>query len=395
MHIGVPKEVKCHEHRVGLTPAAVSTLAGRGHEVVVQFGAGHDVGFSDEQYLLAGAALGDVEAVFDSELIVKVKEPQPEEWPRLRAGQVLFCYLHLAACPELACQLRQSGATAIACETVTAEDGSLPLLAPMSEIAGRMSVQVGACALHCSAGGRGVLLSGAAGVPPASVVILGGGVAGTNAARMALGLEADVTIIEKSPRRLAQLREHFGSQARVLSARPELVEYAVRGADLVIGTALVPGAAAPKLISRELVRSMRDGAALVDVSIDQGGCSETSRPTTHDAPTYIEEGVVHYCVTNMPGAVARTSTLAFSNVALPFVQTLADKGWCDALADDPHLAQGLNVHAGSIRHPVVARTLAAADAPRAGAANSPPCPSEGGRSREATASPPGGCVSAA
>lgn len=373
MRIGIPREVKSQEHRVGLAPAAVALLAGAGHDLIVEAGAGGDVGFSDEQYVLAGARVGSVEAVFDSELIVKVKEPQPGEWQRLRADQVLFCYLHLAACPELAEHLVDTGVTAIACETVTAEDGSLPMLAPMSEIAGRMSIQVGACALQCESGGRGVLLSGATGVMPSSVVILGGGVAGVNAARMALGLGADVTIIEKAPGRLMRLRKCFGNRARVLSARAELIEYAVRGADLVVGAALVPGAAAPKLLSRELVRSMRDGAVLVDICIDQGGCSETSRPTTHDAPTYVEEGVVHYCVTNMPGAVARTSTLAFNNVALPFVQTLADKGWRTALADDPCLAQGLNVHAGRIRHPAVAEALAAANGSRAGAAH-PPAP---------------------
>ena len=373
MRIGIPREVKSQEHRVGLAPAAVALLAGAGHDVIVEAGAGGDGGFSDEQYVLAGARVGSVEAVFESELVVKVKEPQPGEWQRLRRDQVLFCYLHLAACPELARHLVHVGVTAIACETVTAEDGSLPMLAPMSEIAGRMSIQVGACALQRESGGRGVLLSGATGVMPASVVILGGGVAGANAARMALGLGADVTIIEKAPARLMRLRKCFGNRARVLSARTELIEYAVRGADLVIGAALVPGAAAPKLLSRELVRSMRDGAVLVDICIDQGGCSETSRPTTHDAPTYVEEGVVHYCVTNMPGAVARTSTLAFNNVALPFVRTLADKGWRAALADDPCLARGLNVHAGRIRHPAVAEALAAANVSRAGAAN-PPAP---------------------
>ena len=371
MRIGIPKEVKNHERRVGLAPAAVGALTGAGHEIVVESHAGAGAGFDDEQYLTAGARIGSAAAAYDCELVVKVKEPQPEEYAYLREDQVLFCYLHLAACPDLAWRLVESGTTAIACETVTAEDGSLPMLAPMSEIAGRMSIQEGACALQCDSGGRGVLLSGATGVPPASVVILGGGVAGLNAARMALGLRADVTIVEKSPSRLARLRKRFGNRARVLSARPELVEHAVRGADLVIGAALVPGAAAPKLISRELARSMRTGSVLVDLAIDQGGCAETSRPTTHDDPTYIEEGVVHYCVTNMPGAVARTSTLAFSNVALPFVQTLADKGWRKALADDPGFAQGLNVHAGRLRHPAVARTLAAADVSCAGAANPP------------------------
>ncbi|MYE14546.1 MAG: alanine dehydrogenase, partial [Gammaproteobacteria bacterium] len=377
MRIGIPREVKRQEYRVGLAPAAVARLAEAGHDVTVEAGAGADVGFSDEQYLLAGAQVTSVDAVFDSELIVKVKEPQPVEWQRLRQDHVLFCYLHLAACPELARYLVDAGVTAIACETVTDKDGSLPLLAPMSEIAGRMSIQVGAYALQCASGGRGVLLSGATGVMPASVVILGGGVAGVNAARMALGLGADVTIIEKAPARLMRLRKRFGNRARVLSARPVLIEYGVRGADLVVGAALVPGAAAPKLLSRELVRSMRDGAVLVDICIDQGGCSETSRPTTHDAPTYVEEGVVHYCVTNMPGAVARTSTLAFNNVALPFVQTLADKGWRTALADDPCLARGLNVHAGRIRHPAVAEALGAGHRCRAGGGKPPPPPGRG------------------
>ena len=362
MRIGLPKELKNQERRVGLAPAAVGALTGAGHEVVVEVGAGVGSGFPDAQYRDVGARIAGVDAVFDADMIVKVKEPQPEECARLTADQVLFCYLHLAACPDLARRLMRSGVTAIACETVTAADGSLPMLAPMSEVAGRMSIQVGATALQCASGGRGVLLSGATGVPPASVVILGGGVAGVNAARMALGLGADVTIIEKSPARLTCLRKRFEHRARVLSARPELIALAVRGADLVVGAALVPGAAAPKLLSRELVRSMRDGAVLVDVCIDQGGCADTSRPTTHDAPTYVEEGVVHYCVTNMPGAVARTSTLAFSNVILPYVQTLAAKGWRMALADDPCLAPGLNVHAGHIRHPAVAEALADAGA---------------------------------
>lgn len=360
MLIGVPKETKNHECRVGLTPAAVRDLAGAGHEVVVQAGAGAAIGFEDTAYAAAGARIGDVRAVWDAQLIVKVKEPQPRECNRLKAGQVLFGYLHLAAEPALAQALMDSGVTAIAYETVTAEDGSLPLLAPMSEIAGRMAVQVGAMALQVAQGGRGVLLAGATGVAPGKVVIIGGGSAGTNAARMAVGLGADVTILDRSRQRLRYLSERFGASARVLMAGPDAVEGAVLGADLVIGTVLVPGATAPKVISRGAVRAMRDGSALVDVSIDQGGCCETSRPTTHDAPTYIEEGVVHYCVTNMPGAVARTSTLALSDVVLPFVRDLANKGWRQALADDGHFARGLNVHAGRVRHPAVIRSLATA-----------------------------------
>lgn len=360
MLIGVPKETKNREFRVGLTPAAVRELASAGHEVVVQAGAGSGIGFEDAAYAAAGAWIGDVRAVWDAQLIVKVKEPQPRERDRLKAGQVLFGYLHLAADAALAQALMDSGVTAIAYETVTAEDGSLPLLAPMSEIAGRMAVQVGAMALQIAQGGRGVLLAGATGVAPGKVVIIGGGSAGANAARMAVGLAADVTILERSRARLRYLSERFGAAARVLMAGPEAVERAVAGADLVIGTVLVPGATAPKVLTRDAVRAMQDGSAVVDVSIDQGGCCETSRPTTHDAPTYIEEGVVHYCVTNMPGAVARTSTLALSDVVLPFVQNLANKGWRQALADDGHFAQGLNVHAGRVRHPAVIRSLAAA-----------------------------------
>ena len=360
MLIGVPKETKNREFRVGLTPAAVRELAGAGHEVVVQAGAGAGIGFEDAAYAAAGAWIGDVRAVWDAQLIVKVKEPQPRERKRLKAGQVLFGYLHLAADAALARALMDSGVTAIAYETVAAEDGSLPLLAPMSEIAGRMAVQVGATALQVAQGGRGVLLAGATGVAPGKVVIIGGGSAGTNAARMAVGMAADVTILERSRARLRYLSERFGAAARVLMAGPEAVERAVAGADLVIGTVLVPGATAPKVLTRDAVRAMQDGSAVVDVSIDQGGCCETSRPTTHDAPTYIEEGVVHYCVTNMPGAVARTSTLALSDVVLPFVQDLANKGWRQALADDVHFAQGLNVHAGRVRHPAVIRSLAAA-----------------------------------
>ena len=355
--IGVPKEVKNHERRVALTPTAVRQLVAAGHEVVVEAGAGAGIGIGDGAYRAAGAGIGDANAAYQAELLVKVKEPLAAEYARLQAGQVLFSYLHLAANPTLTRTLCAKGVTALAYETVTAPDGSLPLLTPMSEIAGRLSVQVGANALQCAHGGRGVLLAGATGVAPGKVVIIGGGMAGANAAHLAVGLQADVTILDKSPARLAYLRERFGASARVLMATPNAVEQAVLDADLVIGAVLVPGARAPKVISRELLKRMRDGSALVDIAIDQGGCFETSRPTTHDDPTYIEEGVVHYCVTNMPGAVARTATLALSQVLIPFVQALADKGWRQALADDPHLALGMNVYAGRVRHPAVIRSL--------------------------------------
>lgn len=279
------------------------------------------------------------------------------ECARLKPGQVLFTYLHLAADRPQAEALLGSGATAIAYETVTSESQGLPLLTPMSEVAGRMSIQVGAVALQKAAGGRGVLLGGVPGVAPGRVAILGGGVAGTNAATMAIGLQAEVTILDKSISRLRWLDDHFQGRARVLMASTEDVETAVLNADLVVGAVLIPGAGTPRLVTRAMVKAMRAGAAMVDISIDQGGCFETSRPTTHDDPTYVEEGVVHYCVTNMPGAVARTSTVALTNVTLPYIKALADKGWRQALADDPHLADGLNVHAGEIRHAEVARAL--------------------------------------
>ena len=360
--IGVPREVKHNECRVALPPDAVRQLVATGHEVVVEAGAGAGIGIDDAAYRAAGARLGNADAAYQAELVVKVKEPVREEYARLRPGQVLFCYLHLAANPELTRALVAKGVTALAYETVTAADGSLPLLTPMSEIAGRLSVQVGAMALQRSHGGRGVLLAGATGVPPGKVVVIGGGVAGTNAARLALGLGAAVTILDKSPERLPRLRAELAGAAQVRMANPDALERAVLDADLVIGAVLVPGAKAPRVISRRLLRRMQDGSALVDVSIDQGGCFETSRPTTHDDPTYIEEGIVHYCVTNMPGAVARTARLALSQVVLPFVQALADKGWRQALADDPRLAPGMNVCAGRVRHPAVIRSLASAEA---------------------------------
>jgi alanine dehydrogenase len=357
LRIGVPKEIKVHEYRLGLTPAAVRELSADGHSVVVERDAGAAIGFTDADFLAAGADIGDVQATFAADLVVKVKEPQLHECARLREGQILFTYLHLAADRPQAEALMRSGVTAIAYETVTSASQGLPLLTPMSEVAGRMSIQVGAAALEKSRGGRGTLLGGVPGVAPAKVVVLGGGVAGTNAATMAIGLQADVTILDRSVPRLRWLGDHFAGRARLLVATTANVESAVLDADLVIGAVLVPGAAAPRLVTREIVKAMHDGAALVDISIDQGGCFETSRPTTHANPTYIDEGVVHYCVTNMPGAVARTSTLALTNVTLPYVKALADKGWSQALAEDSHFANGLNVHRGTIRHPEVAAAL--------------------------------------
>jgi len=360
MRIGVLKEIKTHEYRVGLTPAAVRELAARGHAVLVQQGAGTGVGFADDAYRAAGAAVLDgAEDVFAAaELLVKVKEPQAAEIARLGPDKILFTYLHLAADRTQTAGLQRSGATCIAYETVTDTHGALPLLSPMSEVAGRMSVQVGAHCLEKEQGGAGILLGGVPGVGPAKVVILGGGVAGTNAARVAMGMEAGVAVIDKSLYRLKELDLQFGAEMRTLFATAETIEQEVEAADLVIGAVLVPGAAAPKLITRAMVRRMRPGSVLVDIAIDQGGCAETSRPTTHADPTYVDEGVVHYCVTNMPGAVARTSTLALNNATLPFVLALADKGWRQAMREDPHLAHGLNIHAGRVTHSAVAHDLA-------------------------------------
>ena len=360
MRIGVPKEIKTHEYRVGLTPAAVREFTSRGHLVQVQQGAAAGIGFTDETYRAAGAriAVSAAEIFADAEIIVKVKEPQPEEIAMLREGQVLFTYLHLAADRVQTEGLMRSGATCIAYETVTDSRGALPLLAPMSEVAGRMSVHVGAHCLEKEQGGAGVLLGGVPGVQAGKVVIIGGGVSGTNAAMMAVGLGAQVTIFDRSITRLKELDVQFGANIQTLYSTVATIEAAVIDADLVIGAVLVPGAAAPKLVSRDMVRQMRPGSVLVDIAIDQGGCFETSRPTSHASPTYVDEGVVHYCVTNMPGAVARTSTLALGNATLPFALALADKGWRQALTDDPHLLNGLNVHAGHITYEAVARDLA-------------------------------------
>jgi alanine dehydrogenase len=360
MLVGVPKEVKTHEYRVGLVPGSVRELVHHGHEVVIESGAGAGIGFENADYERAGAriAAGADEVFAAADMVVKVKEPQPAEIARLKPGQVLFTYLHLAADKAQTEGLMRSGATCIAYETVTDARGGLPLLAPMSEVAGRMSVQVGAHCLEKEQGGKGVLLGGVPGVRAAKVVVIGGGVSGTNAARMAMGMEAYVTVIDKSLHRLYELDMQFGSQMHTLYSTVENIESEVAEADLVIGAVLVPGAAAPKLVTRQMVRRMRPGSVIVDIAIDQGGCAETSRPTTHAAPTYVEEGVIHYCVTNMPGAVARTSTFALNNATLPFALALADKGWRKALAEDAHLRRGLNVHAGAITHEAVARDLA-------------------------------------
>jgi alanine dehydrogenase len=363
--IGVPKEIKTHEYRVGLTPAGVRELTMHGHQVTVEHNAAAGIGISDDAYRVAGATVADsaAEVFAGCELIVKVKEPQPAEIAMLRQGQVMFTYLHLAADKVQTAGLMNTGATCIAYETVTDRSGALPLLAPMSEVAGRMSVQVGAHCLEKEQGGAGILLGGVPGVAPAKVVVLGGGVSGTNAARMAVGLEASVTIIDRSLPRLKELDLQFGPRATTLFATAATIEQQVLAADLVIGAVLVPGSAAPKLVTREMVRQMRPGSVLVDIAIDQGGCFETSRPTTHSNPTYVAEGVVHYCVTNMPGAVARSSTFALTNATLPFVMALAEKGWRKALADDPHLLHGLNVHAGKVTYEAVAHDLGLPYAP--------------------------------
>lgn len=357
MRIGVPKETKVQEYRVGLTPDSVSELVAAGHEVWVEHDAGTAIGFDNPQYIAAGAQIVDVDAAFATDLVVKVKEPSIAECERLDADQVLFTYLHLAAAEPQARALMTQGVTAIAYETVEDDKGRLPLLSPMSEVAGRMSIQVGATALQKASGGRGTLLGGVPGVAPGKVVILGGGMAGTNAAYMAVGLQADVTILDKSVDRLRALSTEFAGRAKVLMASRENIANAVRAADLVVGAVLIPGASAPKLVDRKLLAEMLPGSVLVDISIDQGGTFETSRPTSHDAPTYVEQGVVHYCVTNMPGAVARTATQALNNVTLPYVAALADHGWQAALARDPGFAKGLNVSCGRIRHPAVAQAL--------------------------------------
>ncbi len=359
MKIGVPKEIKVHEYRVGLTPPSVAELVAAGHEVFVETQAGMGIDFADRAYTDIGATiLPDAAAVFKAaEMIVKVKEPQAQEIALLEARHTLFTYLHLAADKPQAEGLMRSGATCIAYETVTSRTGSLPLLKPMSEVAGRMSVQVGAHYLEKEQGGRGVLLGGVPGVAPARVAILGGGVSGLNAAQMAVGLRADVTIYDISNERLAELDTHFGNSIKTAYASKAAIAAAVANAHLVIGAVLVPGAAAPKLVTREMLKTMKRGSVLVDIAIDQGGCFETSRPTTHADPVFIEEGVIHYCVANMPGAVARTSAFALNNATLPFAIKLANLGAERAMAADPYLAAGLNVAGGQIRHQAVADAL--------------------------------------
>ena len=353
------KEIKNHEYRVGATPDSVRELTLHGHRVLVEKNAGEGIGLSDALYLAAGAELVDrPEEVFArAELIIKVKEPQPHECRQLRAEQVLFTYLHLAADPEQAQLLLDSGVTAIAYETVTDASGRLPLLAPMSEVAGRMAVQAGAACLEKPRGGSGVLLGGVPGVAPGKVVILGAGVVGTHAAMMAIGMGAHVTVADRSLERLRRVDELWANRVRTAPAHAGIVQALVLNADLVIGAALVPGAQAPKLVLREWLSRMRPGSVLVDVSIDQGGCFETSHATTHADPTYVVDGIVHYCVANMPGAVPRTSTFALNHATLPYALALANKGWQQALADDPHLAAGLNIQAGRIAHPAVAQAL--------------------------------------
>jgi alanine dehydrogenase len=359
MRIGVPKEIKVQEYRVGLIPANVREATAHGHDVFIQTGAAERQGLSDDDYRRAGATiLQSAEEVFaEAELIVKVKEPQPQEIAMMREGQALFTYLHLAADAEQAKGLMDRGVTAIAYETVTDVRGHLPLLSPMSEVAGRMAVQVGAHCLEMEQGGRGMLLGGVAGVAPANVVVLGGGVAGASAVRMAIGAEAQVTCIDINLGKLYELDGHFGAALNTIFSTRQAIEDYVLRADLVIGTVLVPGAAAPKLISADMVAAMKRGAVIVDVCIDQGGCADTSRPTSHDHPIYVEDDVVHYCVTNMPSAVARTSTFALNNATLPFVLAIADKGVLAALRDDQHLRHGLNVYKGRITHPAVAEAL--------------------------------------
>lgn len=359
MKIGVPKEVKNHEYRVGLSPANAHEYVRHGHQVLVEKDAGTAIQFSDDDYRNSGCAIAtSAEQVFaEAEMIVKVKEPQAEEVKMLRHGQILYTYLHLASSRELTEGLLASGCVGIAYETVTSASGGLPLLAPMSEVAGRMSVQVGAYCLEIHQGGKGILLGGVPGVPPANVVIIGGGVAGVNAARMAMGLGANVSILDKSLRRLGQLDEHYGPRLKTEYSTSESITRLLGSADLVIGAVLIPGAAAPKLVTRAHLAGMQKGSVMVDISIDQGGCFETSRPTSHQDPVYEEDGILHYCVTNIPGAVARTSTRALNNATLGHGLALADKGWMQAIKEDSHLKNGLNTCQGLLTIKPVAEEL--------------------------------------
>jgi len=359
MRIGLPQEIKNHEYRVGLTPASVRELVAHGHSVLVQTGAGAGIGLTDAQYQASGASMApDAATVFaQADMIVKVKEPQPHECAMLRPGQILYTYLHLAPDPQQTAALVTSGAVCIAYETVTSASGGLPLLAPMSEVAGRMAIQAGAAHLEKSKGGMGVLLGGVPGVPAAHVAILGAGVVGTHALQMAVGMGARVTVLDKNVDRLRQLDLVFGNRISTVFSNAQSVEDAVLNADLVIGGVLIPGAAAPKLVTRAMVSRMQQGAVVVDVAIDQGGCFETSHATTHADPTFLVDGVVHYCVANMPGAVARTSTFALNNATIGHALALADKGWKRALQDDVHLRHGLNVAQGQVTYEAVARVL--------------------------------------
>ena len=359
MLVGVPKEIKNHEYRVGLTPGSVRELVKYGQQVVIETNAGAGIGMSDEEYRKAGASIVDTaEEIFaSSDMVVKVKEPQTDECHMLREGQVLFTYLHLAPDPEQTKLLVESGAIAIAYETVTGPGNTLPLLAPMSEVAGRLSIQAGAHCLEKAQGGAGVLLGGVPGVAPAKVLVIGGGVVGDNAAAMAHGMGADVTILDRSLPRLRQLDAEYGGRVKCIYSTAETIEEYALAADMVVGAVLIPGAAAPKLLSRDIISRMKQGSVVVDVAIDQGGCFETSKATTHQEPTYVVDGVVHYCVANMPGAVPRTSTLALNNATLPFTLALANKGYKRALNEDRALANGLNVHQGKITYAAVAESL--------------------------------------
>ena len=359
MLIGVPKEIKNNEFRVGLTPPSVHELVVRGHRVIVQTGAGAGIGLTDEQYAAAGATIvPSAQEIFaQADMVVKVKEPQPQECAMLRPGQILYTYLHLAPDPEQTAALVKSGAVCIAYETITGPGGGLPLLAPMSEVAGRMSIQAGASHLEKSKGGAGILLGGVPGVAAGHIVIIGAGVVGTNALQMAVGIGARVTVLDKNVDRLRQLDLVYGNRISTLYSNAHAIEEAVLSADLVIGGVLVPGAAAPKLVTRDMVSKMKKGAVVVDVAIDQGGCFETSHPTTHADPTFVVDGVVHYCVANMPGAVARTSTFALNNATIGHAVALATKGWRQAMRDDPHLKSGLNVCEGKVTYAAVAKDL--------------------------------------
>lgn len=359
MLIGVPKEIKNFEYRVGLVPSSVRELIANGHQVIVQKGAGEKIGFDDHSYEQIGARIVDTaaEVYAQADMIVKVKEPQAQECKMLRENQVLFTYLHLAPDPEQAKLLQQSGCIAIAYETVTNARGGLPLLAPMSEVAGRMAIQAGATSLEIKNGGRGILLGGVPGVTPAKVVVIGGGVVGTNSVRVAMGMGAHVVVIDKSLERLYHLDLQFGSKINTVFSTTDSIEEHVLSADLVVGAVLIPGASAPRLVTKSMLSRMRPGSVIVDVSIDQGGCFETSKPTTHENPTYVIDGVVHYCVANMPGAVPRTSTFALNNATLPFVLALANQGYKKAMQHNPHLMHGLNVCEGKITYKAVAEAL--------------------------------------